>query len=136
MSPKHVLVPVIAGLLVLACTKARLATYQMDWHYEDDHTCPTMRHVILQFVDYPAYSYGYCSDELASYLSSLHVQRVQVVFSIWAPDAQLGGGNPISVGSLKHWRSEFQHMGFEQTQQDIRKGLPVHHPWERVRGAT
>ena len=121
---------ILANVLVPGCSAPRRATYEMTWRYEQDHACRTMRHVVLRFVDYPAYIYGYCSDELANYLGSVPSSQVQVVFEVDHPEAQLGGGAPVKIGTLEHWRSEFQHMGMEQ---DSLTAVPPRHPWERVR---
>ena len=104
--------------------------YDMTWRYEQDRTCPTMRHVVLSFVDYPGYIYGYCSDDLASYLDSVSGSRITVVFKVYAPEAELGGGDPVQVGALKRWRSEFAHMGLEL---DTLTTVPPRHPWEGLR---
>lgn len=85
---------------------------------------------MLTFVQYPAYRYGYCSDELARYLDSLGTKRVQVAFEIDVPDAQLGGGHPTSVGTLRSWEAEFEHMG--SFQDSLGGGAPPH-PWEQFR---
>lgn len=124
------IVAAIAGLVLLSCTAPRRATYEMTWRYEPDHTCRTMRHVVLRFVEYPAYVYGYCSDDLASFLDTLRASRVAVVFEVDDPEAQLGGGAPIKVGTLEKWRSEFEHMGMEQ---DSLTATPPRHPWVQFR---
>jgi hypothetical protein len=126
----------VTSLILLGCSAPRQATYQMTWRYEQDHMCPTMRPVVLRFVDYPAYIYGYCSDDLARYLASRPGSQVEVVFEVDHPEAQLGGGAPVRVGTLQEWRSEFQHMGMEQ---DTLTTIPPRHPWEPLRskrGAT
>lgn len=120
----------VTSVFVLGCSAPRRATYEMTWRYEHDHTCPTMRHVVLKFVEYPAYIYGYCSDDLARYLESAPGSRVAVVFAVEHPEAQLGGGAPIKVGTLEHWRSEFDYMALEQ---DTLTALPPRHPWEPLR---
>ena len=126
----------VATLMLVGCSAPRQAPYEMTWRYEQDYTCRTMRHVVLRFVEYPAYIYGYCSDDLASYLESLPGSRVEVVFEVDHPEAHLGGGAPVRVGTLEQWRSEFQHMWMEQ---DIPTAVPPRHPWEPLRsrkGAT
>jgi hypothetical protein len=100
----------------------------MTWRLENDRTCTHSKHVVLTFVDYPAYRYGYCSDDLARYLDSLGSQQVRVIFEVRVPDAQLGGGYPVKVGTLEAWKSEFEHMG---SCQDSLGGVPPAHPWEQ-----
>ena len=118
----------ITGSVLVSCQSTREVPYLMTWQYENDHTCRTMRHVLLRWVDYPGYEYGYCSDQLAQYLDSRGLDTVTVTFSIYAPDAPLGGGDPIRVGELTTWQWEFAHMG---TFQDSLTAQPLHHPWER-----
>ena len=122
----------LSFLLATSCGTTHKAAYDMTWTFEADSTCPTMRHVILHFVEYPAYSYGYCSNELARYLDTLSSGRVSVTFSIYDPSAQLGGGDPVAVGSLHHWRWEFAHMGEFQ---DSVTGQAPAHPWQRFRAS-
>ena len=88
-----------------------------------------MRHVILQFVDFPAYSYGICSDELARYLGSYGSRPLTVAFEIYAPDAELGGGEPTRIGDLTEWEDEFAHMGSYQEHLSAGKSM---HPWRAV----
>jgi len=121
---------VMLAALSIGCRQARTATYDMTWSYEDDHTCSTMRHVILHWVDYPNYEYGYCSTELGKYLESLSSTHVPVVFEVYEPSAQLGGGDPIKIGTLTKWKSEFSHMG--QFQDSVTQA-PLRHPWEQFR---
>lgn len=102
----------------------------MTWRFEEDGTCRTMRHVMLTFVEYPAYRVGYCSDELAAYLDSLPETPVSVVFEVWKPDAELGGGDPVQVGTLTSWKWEFSHMG---SYQETVTSVPPRHPWEPLR---
>ena len=115
-----------------ACSAPQRATFEMSWRYEDDRTCDTMRHVVLRFVDYPAYVYGFCSDELAAYLDTLPTHTVPVEFEVYAPEAQLGGGDPVRIGALERWAFEFAHTG---TEQDSLTAEPPRHPWERFRSS-
>lgn len=112
----------------LACQPSRDHPFLMRWHIEADRTCPRMRHVILTFADYPAYSYGLCSNQVADYLESRGGDTVTVVFAVFEPEAQLGGGNPERIGTLSRWRSEFVHSG---TNGSVDPGS--RHPWDVFR---
>ena len=127
---RRLLIVGIMAWVPAACSSPQTASYNMTWGYENDGTCRSMRHVVLRFVDYPAYVYGFCSDELASYLDTLAAQTVPVDFEIYAPEAQLGGGSPIRVGTLEDWEFEFAHMG---SRQDSVTASAPPHPWERLR---
>ena len=120
----------LAFVTLVGCSSPQRATYQMTWRLEPDRTCPTMRHVILQFTQFPAYQYGICSDDVARYLESYGSRPLTVDFAIYAPEAQLGGGEPIRIGSLSAWKEEFSHMGSYEEQPSA---APPAHPWTVVR---
>ena len=84
----------------------REMTYDMEWSLgESVEYLPDCQHVVLRFKDYPSYSVGIYSNDLADYLQTLAHKDVRVTFAMTLDFGRTRGFHETRIGELTDWNA-------------------------------
>lgn len=110
-------------------SETKIKTYPMTWKLgEPNEKIPDTKNVVLTFVNYPKFSIGYFSNEMADYLEKLNAEQVDVTFELDFDTSlkRVVGHTPTKIDELEQWEAK---NGYSQVRENP---TPEESPWKEL----